>query len=212
MFPAEGRESKLHNMSTRSDPGDKLESNVGRHRRIMTDQILDAAECVLMELGTAGLSISAVAQKAGVSKSTVLYDHKSKTALLEALIDRRINQKYERQALEITAARDSPHPELFGRIRDAEKFDEEAKHAMAVAIRVSVSHNGKLRKKIGDVMLSDLQQIASGERSSSSTMAYLALSGFYFTEILDLYEWTPEDRMELIQGVRKIYDSYHEQD
>ncbi len=185
---------------------------MGRHRRIMRDEILDAAECVLVELGTAGLSISAVAQKAGVSKSTVLYDHKSKTALLEALIDRRINQKFERQALEIMAAGSAPNPELFGRIRDAEKIDEEARHAMAMVMRVSVSRSGKLGKKIQDVMLSDLQKMASGARPRSALMAYLALSGFYFTEIIGFYSWDPEARAKIFEGVRAIYESYPETD
>ncbi len=61
---------------------------MARQRKITADDILDATERVILRLGTGGLSIDAVAKEAGVSKSRVVYDHKSKSGLLAALMDR----------------------------------------------------------------------------------------------------------------------------
>lgn len=46
-------------------------------RKINEDDILDAAERVVVRDGAVGLSIDAVAREASVSKSRVVYDHKS---------------------------------------------------------------------------------------------------------------------------------------
>ncbi len=181
---------------------------MGRTRRIMKDDILDAAERVVVKLGASGLSIDAVAQEAGVSKSTVVYDHKSKGALLEALIDRRLSQEMERQAQLVQDAADTPHPELFGRIKSAERVVDEAERAVAMAISASVSHEEKLQQQMRDWTLADLKAMAGGSRPQAALMAYLALSGFYCTELFGFHQWSQTERSDILEGVRTIYGSY----
>lgn len=183
---------------------------MGRIRRIQKDDILDAAERVVMKLGAAGLSIDAVAQEAGVSKSTVVYDHKSKSLLLEALIDRRLSQELERQAKSIEDAADTPHPELFGRIKLAERVVDDAERAVAMAISASVSSEEKLQQQMRDWTLTDLKAMAEGPRPEAALMAYLALSGFYFTELFGFHQWSEDDQARILEGVRTIYTSYPE--
>jgi AcrR family transcriptional regulator len=52
------------------------------------EAILDAAELVLFEHGTQALTLSAVAERAGVSKGGLLYHFPCKEALIRALVDR----------------------------------------------------------------------------------------------------------------------------
>lgn len=54
------------------------------------DRLLDAAESVLAEHGSQGLTLAAVAERAGVSKGGLLYHYGSKDALIRALIERLI--------------------------------------------------------------------------------------------------------------------------
>ncbi|MDV1102126.1 TetR/AcrR family transcriptional regulator [Raoultella ornithinolytica] len=61
---------------------------MGRKKEISTDSILDAAEQVIGQIGVAKLTIDAVAAQARISKASVLYVHKTKQALLEALVTR----------------------------------------------------------------------------------------------------------------------------
>jgi AcrR family transcriptional regulator len=187
-----------------------LEKDVGRIRRIQKDDILDAAERVVMKLGAAGLSIDAVAQEAGVSKSTVVYDHKSKSALLEALIDRHLSQELELQAKFVDDAVDTPHPALFGRIKRAERVVDDTERAVAMAISASVSSEEKLQQQMRDWTLADLKAMADGPRPEAAMMAYLALAGFYFTELFGFHQWSQDDQAKILEGVRTIYTSYLE--
>lgn len=181
---------------------------MGRTRRISTDDILDAAERVVVRHGATGLSIDAVAKEAGVSKSSVVYDHKSKSALLEALIDRRVAREMEHVAASVAASAATPHPELFGRISAMEKAADETDKAVAVAISASVSSEEKLQEKMREWMASDLEAVANGDRPKAALMSFLALTGFYCTELFGFHTWPDEERREILEGIRSIYLSY----
>ena len=57
---------------------------MGRLRIIDRDAVLTAAERVVRRDGAARLTIEAVAAEAGISKASVLYDYKTKQALIKA--------------------------------------------------------------------------------------------------------------------------------
>ena len=57
---------------------------------MVRDRLLDAAEAVLAEHGSQGLTLAAVAERAGVSKGGLLYHYAGKDALVRALIERLI--------------------------------------------------------------------------------------------------------------------------
>jgi AcrR family transcriptional regulator len=54
------------------------------------DELLDAAECLLEDHGAQGLTLAAVAERAGVSKGGLLYHFGSKDALIKGMIERLI--------------------------------------------------------------------------------------------------------------------------
>lgn len=183
---------------------------MSRTRKITTDDILDAAERVVARLGAAALSIDAVAQEAGVSKSRVVYDHKSKSGLLEALIERQIGREQERQEAAIKAAADTPHPELFGRIAGAARTLNEVDKAVAMAVCASMSGEQKVQEQIRDWIEADLKAMADGPRPKAALMAYLALGGFCNTEFFSFYRWGEAEKQEILEGIRKIYISFPE--
>jgi AcrR family transcriptional regulator len=55
------------------------------------DELLDAAEELLCDQGSAALTLSAVADRAGVSKGGLLYHFSSKEALIKAMVERLID-------------------------------------------------------------------------------------------------------------------------
>jgi AcrR family transcriptional regulator len=57
---------------------------------MVRDRLLDSAEAVLAEHGSHGMTLAAVAARAGVSKGGLLYHFASKDALITALIERLI--------------------------------------------------------------------------------------------------------------------------
>ncbi len=180
---------------------------MARTRKISLDDILDAAERVVLKLGAAGLSIDAVAQEAGVSKSRVVYDHKSKSALLEALIERRLNVDAERIRVSVGQNSDAPHPELFGRIAVAEKAPDDTDKAVCLAISAAMSSEEKIHDRMRQWTSDDVKDMNSGARPKAALLAYLALTGFYCTELFNFHDWEPKQRLEILDGIREIYTS-----
>lgn len=178
---------------------------MARTRKISPDDILDAAERVVLRLGAVGVSIDAVAQEAGVSKSRVVYDHKSKSALLEALIDRRLFSEEKRIRASVEACSEEKHPELFGRISVAEKEPDDTDKAVCLALSAAMSSEEKLHEKMQLWMRKELADISGCERPRAALIAYLALTGFSCTEYFDFYQWETEDRLAILQDIRAIY-------
>nr|WP_298102468.1 TetR/AcrR family transcriptional regulator [uncultured Shinella sp.] len=181
---------------------------MGRARKITRDDILDAAERVVVRHGAAGLSIDAVAQEAGISKATVVYDHKSKSALLAALVERRVKADMADVAAGVEAAANTPHPELFGRIRAAEKAVTDTDRAVAIAVSASMSSEASLQQTMRDWTAMDLAAMSQGENPKAALLAYLALTGFIYTELFGFHEWTGREREEILDSIRSVYRSY----
>ena len=181
---------------------------MARPRKTTNDDILDAAERVVARLGAAGLSIDAVAKEAGVSKAMVVYDHKSKKALLEALVDRRVKADMAYVDQCVANAADTPHPELFGRIASAEKKLDEIDKAVAVTVSASMSNDDGLQRIMRAWTELDLKAMASGQRPRAALMAYLALMGFYSTELFGFHSWSDRERREILEGLRSVYLSF----
>ncbi|MEO3887525.1 TetR/AcrR family transcriptional regulator [Nonomuraea sp. B5E05] len=55
------------------------------------DELLDAAEELLCDQGSAALTLAAVADRAGVSKGGLLYHYASKEALIKGMVERLID-------------------------------------------------------------------------------------------------------------------------
>lgn len=61
---------------------------MSRAKKIDENAILDAAEEVIRESGAGGLTIEAVARRAGVSVGGLQYSFRSKDALISAMFER----------------------------------------------------------------------------------------------------------------------------
>ncbi|MFB9948460.1 TetR/AcrR family transcriptional regulator [Rhizobium puerariae] len=183
---------------------------MARDRKITVDDILDAAERVVVRLGAAGLSIDAVAKEAGVSKSRVVYDHKSKAGLLEALIDRKIEAEKVKTLAAVEACRDTPHPELFGRIALATDVPSETDTAVALAVSAAMSSEGELRDHTRAWFAEDLNAIRATDRPQAALLAYLCLTGFTCLELFNFHRWDEAERAVILEGIRMIFTSLPE--
>ena len=179
-----------------------------RSRRITSDDILDAVERVVVRLGASGLSIDAVAQEAGVSKSRVVYDHKSKSALLEALIERHIELEEARVSEAVAAAKGTTHPELFGRIALAETEFNELDKAVAMAISAAMTNEDSLQMRLREWTQQDLAAVTDTDRPEAGLLAYLTLCGFYWIELGGFHQWSAEERSRILNGIRKIFAAH----
>ncbi|MGI2036105.1 TetR/AcrR family transcriptional regulator [Rhizobium panacihumi] len=180
---------------------------MGRAKIVEDDEILDAAERVVLRKGTKSLSIDTVAKEAGVSKSRVVYGG-GKHSLLEMVVDRWLNSELEREAMFVANAAGTEHPELFGRISSAAVTLKDDKRAAALAIAISVSSEEGLQQKIRGHSENDLDAMARGPRPNAALMSYLALCGFYSMQTFGFYAWSDEEQSQILEGVESIYKSY----
>lgn len=179
-------------------------------RKIDPEHILDAAERVISRTGAASLSIDSVAKEAGVSKSQVVYDHKTKCALLEALVERQIrkDQQVTDSHVRDCALAGSSHAELFGRLVAARKRPLERDRAIAMTVSVSLGKDEALQKFMRDWMANELDSISSGAKPKGARMAYFALTGFSCIERFNFHTWTDAERAEILEDIREVYASY----
>jgi AcrR family transcriptional regulator len=180
---------------------------MARPKKVSTDDILDAIERVVVKHGASKLSIDAVAQEAGISKSRGVLDYKSKTALLEALIDRDLQRDTERIESAIDECADTPHPELFARVKLAEQTPDDTERAIVLAITSSMSSEASLRRRMQEWVARDLQAMDSGAKPELARLAYFALIGFSCHEWFGLVDWSQEERLSFMDLIRKTYAS-----
>ena len=183
---------------------------MARPKKITTHEILDAIERVVVKFGVSRLSIDAVAREAGISKSRIVYGYKSKTALFEALIDRQFLRNKERIDLLVLECAETPHPELFARIKLAEQTPDDIERAVALAVSSSMSSEVSLQRKMQEWTLHDLKAMETGANPEAARIVYFALIGFNSHEWFGLVNWTSKERFSFLEGIRAMYASHPE--
>jgi AcrR family transcriptional regulator len=175
---------------------------MGRKRIIDQEAILDAAERVVGRDGAANLTVDAVAVEAGVTKASVLYDHKSKQALIEAVVDRaftrdNIHHSQIEDQIKVADAR-----VIKGRIMAALEPPGDEFRAVALNLTAALTLDATLRARMRDNQASTIARIAeTSVEPRGALLAYLALEGLKFLEFLDFHHF---DRVERERILREI--------
>lgn len=191
----------------------ELTISMARLRTIDSDALLDAAERVAIRDGAVGLSIDAVAKEAGISKSRVVYDYKSKSGLLHALVERRLRMEDDRVFAAVRAHADAANPELCGRIAAVKETPNEDDRAIALTLCAAMSSEEPLQDMIRDVVKRDLAAVTVRARHASlAVVAYLALHGMMSLEYLDIHRWTEAERIALLAEIIKLSDAASAED
>lgn len=175
---------------------------MGRKRVIDQQAILDAAERVVGRDGAANLTVEAVAKEAGVNKASVLYDHKSKQALVEAVVDR----AFERDSVfhagieeRIDASEDRT---IKARILAAAEPPPEEFKAVALNLSAALALDAVLRGKMQEAQARTIARIEETSPSPrGALLAYLALEGLKFLEHLDFHHFPREDRDRVLREI-----------
>lgn len=175
---------------------------MGRKRVIDQQAVLDAAERVVGRDGAANLTIDAVAREAGVNKASVLYDHKSKQALVEAVVDRAFQRDNAHHAGIEEQIADPKDRAILGRIAAAAEPPPEAFKAVALNLSAALALDAGLR---GKMQANQARTIARIEETSQAPrgalLAYLALEGLKFLEHLDFHHFAREDRDRILREI-----------
>lgn len=175
---------------------------MGRKRAIDQQQVLDAAERVVGRDGAANLTVDAVAKEAGVSKASVLYDYKSKQALIEAVVDRAFERDNEHHARIEATIGDLQDRAVRGRIVAAAEPPPEEFRAVALNLSAALTLDAGLRRKMQASQDATIARILQNSQSPrGALLAYLALEGLKFLEYLDFHHFSRADRDEVLREI-----------
>ncbi|MGE6783622.1 TetR/AcrR family transcriptional regulator [Ensifer adhaerens] len=175
---------------------------MGRKRAIDQQQVLDAAERVVGRDGAANLTVDAVAKEAGVSKASVLYDYKSKQALIEAVVDRAFERDSAHHARIEATIGDLQDRAVRGRIVAAAEPPPEEFRAVALNLSAALTLDAGLRRKMQASQDATIARILQNSQSPrGALLAYLALEGLKFLEYLDFHHFSRADRDEVLREI-----------
>ncbi|WP_313434036.1 TetR/AcrR family transcriptional regulator [Novosphingobium sp.] len=176
---------------------------MGRKKSIDLDHILDAAEMVVARVGAARLTLDGVAQEAGISKGSVVYDYGTKQALIEAMVERAVvrDNAFNEAAAESFAGRDNAT--LNGRISAASQPFPDEFRAVALNICAALAQDRSLRSAIQKNQTAVIGRIREEAGAARGPMlAYLALEGLKLLETLDYFQWADDERQALLDDIR----------
>jgi AcrR family transcriptional regulator len=176
---------------------------VGRARVIDRQAVLDAAERVVVRQGASHLTLEAVAIEAGISKASVIYDYKSKNALIKAVIERAIARHTAQ--LDAHIEEQTPGPDRFMRgrlVAAAEHSVTDAERAVALNLIAALAFNAELRALVEAVYRQQMSDIAAtSSHPRGAILAFLALEGMSLMERFGFYSWPAAERDALLRDI-----------
>ena len=180
---------------------------MGRTRVIDPDKLLDAAEAVVARDGPSKLTLESVAAEAGVSKASVVYDHKTKQALIEALVRRALARDNDFNAAAAERLGDTDARVVRGRIAAAADPLPPAQRAVALSLCAALAQDAGLRECMQAnqaAVIEAVQRDAAQPRSA--LIAYLALEGLKLLESLDFHTFPTAQRDRLLREIEALVD------
>lgn len=172
------------------------------------ERLLDAAERAVLETGAGHLTLDAVAKFAGVSKGGLLHHFPSKDSLLEAMLERYLNE-VETQVAARCARRGgtlTAVEQFRERVRVLLELHPDRRAAGAALVAASADKPELMAQCRADYrhLLDELTELPGGfERSA---LVLLAVDGLLLGELLRLSPYTPEERARLVKALLKAVD------
>lgn len=175
---------------------------MGRKRAIDQQAILDAGEIVVARLGAAGLTLDAVAAEAGISKASVIYDFKTKQALVEAIVERAFRRDREHHAAAEAELAAPDNIAIRGRIKVASEPPPAEFRPVALSLSTALILDPTLRARMQASQAETIDRIMETASSPrGALLAYLAVEGLKFLEYLDFHHFGPDERSRIVREI-----------
>lgn len=178
---------------------------MARTRTIDRDAVLAAAERVVARDGAIGLTLDAVAAEAGISKASVLYDYKTKQALIKAVIEHRVATEMGRLRSYIDKEGDKPNAALLGRLAAADRRYSDAERNVALELSAALNQHHDLRIAIQESFGKLLDELeSSSEFPQRARVLFFALEGLALIECFGFCVLSDQKRAQLLNDIRSL--------
>jgi AcrR family transcriptional regulator len=178
---------------------------VARTRTIDRDAVLAAAERVVARDGATRLTLEAVAAEAGISKASVLYDYKTKQALIKAVIEHRVSTEMSRLRAFIDKEGDKPNAAILGRLAAADRRFSDAERNVALELSAALNQHQDLRRSIQNAFSQLLDEVErTSDHPRRARVLFLALEGLSLMECFGFCAWSEPERAQLLADIRAM--------
>nr|WP_229223798.1 TetR/AcrR family transcriptional regulator [Duganella sp. sic0402] len=168
---------------------------------------MDAAEQVVARDGAARLTLEAVAEQAGISKASVLYDFKSKQALIAAVVARAVRKDNAFNDSVTEDLGDVSSPVIRGRIAAAAQPLPEEFRATALNLCAALAQDRELRATVQNNQTAVVKKMLdTAEYPRGAMLAYLALEGLKLLEAMDLYHLPAKQRKQVLADISALVE------
>ncbi|MFT0891799.1 TetR/AcrR family transcriptional regulator [Pseudochelatococcus sp. G4_1912] len=175
---------------------------MGRHRTITREQVLEAAQAVVLRDGAGRMTLEAVALQAGISKASVLYDFKTKQQLISALIERDICN-HQRKIDELAEALGSSTPDagILARIEAVRSMTDDDR-AVTTSLCAAMTCDAQLRKPLQELFTKTIEDLrTTSESPRGALLAFLAAEGLAQLEWFGFQAWQEDEREQLLADI-----------
>jgi AcrR family transcriptional regulator len=168
------------------------------------DRLLDSAEALVSAQGATSLTLDAVAKAAGVSKGGLLYHFPTKEALLQAMVDRHLEELDRRvTALAAGGGAYAANPVLAYVHALLEAIP--AKRAVGAALLAASATNPALMQPCREHYVRTLERLGvqpCGFEQAATVL--LAVDGLLLTELIHMSPFTPEQRERVVARLLRL--------
>lgn len=175
---------------------------MGRNRKIDRGALLDAAQDVLLRDGAAHLTIEAVAANAGISKASVLYDYKTKQALVRAMLERLFQTELDRVRAITSSLEPSANAGIHGWIKSAHRELTDEDRTVAIGLVAALASDRGLNR-VSNVFFRRAvsESVESATEPRGALLAFLAVEGLKLLDYLGLHQWPPEEFEAILDDI-----------
>lgn len=180
---------------------------MARHRTIDREAMLDAAERVVSRDGAARLTLEAVALEAGISKASVIYDYKTKRALIQAMIERRVASEEMRVQALLDAAPAHADARIRAQVAAASRWFSDQERSVALNLCAALAQDEELRGPVQASLHRTITAIrADSTEPGGAMLAFLAIEGLMLLEWFGLHSFPGPERARLIADIGWLID------
>lgn len=174
-------------------------------RKSSREKILDAAAELVSEIGSERLTLDAVADKASLSKGGLLYNFPTKEALLQAMVQRLVDEvTAERETLRSQA---EPGRNLEARLCTTAllKLRRGRMREVASGMLAASAENPHLLEPVREVIRATLENLkATSDDLDAALVGWLAVEGLNSLEMHDLSPFSEEEHERVVQAVNRL--------
>jgi len=176
-------------------------------RKNSYDNILNAAEAVVLKVGAAHMTLDSISRKAGVSKGGLLYNFPTKEILLKAMVSRLIRFFEEERIKKIAEMKEEPAREIKAHILSMLARNRRTDRSTA-ALLAAIAYNPKLVEPIRKDALNFMAEIATpGLGFERKAIILLAAMGLHLQEILQVSCLDDKQRKGVIAELLRLADA-----